>query len=915
MKAFMKNSKGMSLVEIMVAMGLASVLTLTIAQMMKNANVQEGRLLARQDYDLLFQRINDILSSQTACDNTFAFVDTAAEVTAMQAGTATAGLSIPSIINKNAGTEFVVGTTTLGKAKLSGLKVYAYDPNTNLGTMEMSVTYKSDGKTVQAKRRNLPMNFSGTASDITNCASSGSGEEGIWQYMSLPAVGIYYNAGSVSIGSNTSVDTTGGNPAFAIGTLNTNNGDYSFASGRSNNLTSVAVASGAVGASNTIESIYSFGAGHANRINISTGSYGVSGPMASFALGRSNTITGSEAGAIGFGNNVQDRFSVAVGAMNTIPGLGSVAIGTWNVASGQNANAIGQYVEANGQTSLAMGYKAKANGIGSVAIGDASTAVYLVNGTNNSFASRFAGGYSFFTEAVSDPGYGVHFTTNGNVGIGTTTPTGDINGGTLKLLQIQNNNTAQHSQNQIMLGTASNSTSSAIGGVSAMTTSATSTYKTVAGIGFTTGSTHTAANPTGWINFATRGPTDVMWMSRMLITETGNVGIDAGSTPNARLAVGGSPAAAGTALYAESDYSGWGNGIWGKITATNVNQFQSGVRGECSQTGADVATYCIGVKGHGGYDSAQTMGRSYGLFGTAADGTAGWNYGVYGNIIGTNGGTAILGTAHPLGMQYSTGTTKYAGYFDYGPVGLNPGGYGIALSLEANNMALMRAKSASITTGYIDLDNIQFRTSASVYGANIQVAGKLGVNWGSFPTAPTYDLDVTGNIRATGCVIYGGTTLGVCASDKRAKKDIHEFKMGLEELMGINPVYYKFNGLAGHENNGKEYIGVIAQELEKTNPSLVTTQKLKDSKDSKLSEIKVVDNSSFLYIIINSVKQLYQKVLALIDTDKKHDREIASLKEENERLAKELKKQKDEQEEMKKLFCEQNKKAAFCSKK
>lgn len=923
MKKFLKrfvwsNQSGVTLVEVMVAAAMAGGLALTIAQMMKNANVQQGRITAKSDSELLFQRINDILSSQTACDNTFAFVDTAGEITSMQSATAAAGLSLPTIIDKNGGTQFTVGTTKLGKTTLSGLKVYGLNLANNLGNIEISTSYNSEGKTVQAKKRILPMNFSGTASDITNCASSGSGEEGIWQFMSLPAVGIYYNSGSVSIGNNASVDTVGSDPAFAMGSNNTVNGEFSFASGRNNSINTLGVSSGAVGASNTISSVYSFAGGHANTINISTGSYGMSGPMASFALGRSNNITGSEAGAIGYGNTIQDRFSIAIGAANNISGLGSTAIGTWNTVSGVNANAIGQYVEANGQLSLGMGYYAKANAKGSFSFGDTSSGgVYLLNNSINHFNSRFAGGYSFYTEPVADAGYGVHITPYGNVGIGVASPTGDINGGVLKLLHIQNNNSALHSQNQIMLGTASNFAGSAIGGVSAMTTAATSTYKTVAGVGFTTGASHTATTPTGVINFATRSASDIMWLTRMLINEDGNVGIDAGSTPYAKLSVGGNPPAVNnTAIFGYSDVNGNSNGVYGKVLATNVNLWQVGVRGECSQTGADVATYCVGVKGFGGYDSAQTMGRSYGGYFEAKDGTSGWNYGVYGHIYGTNGGTAIFGTAHPSGMQYSMGSTKYAGYFDYGPVGLNPGGYGTALSLEANNMALMRAKSASITTGYIDLDNIQFRTSASVYGANIQVAGKLGVNWGSFPTAPTYDLDVTGNIRATGCIIYGGTTLGACVSDKRAKKDIHPFEMGLEELMGINPVFYKFNGLAGHENNGKEYIGVIAQELEKTNPSLVTTEKVKmNAKDSKLSEIKVVNNSSFLYIIINSVKELYKKVLALIETDKKHERDIASLKEENERLAKELKRQKEEQAEMKKMFCEQNKQASFCRAK
>jgi hypothetical protein len=58
-------------------------------------------------------------------------------------------------------------------------------------------------------------------------------------------------------------------------------------------------------------------------------------------------------------------------------------------------------------------------------------------------------------------------------------------------------------------------------------------------------------------------------------------------------------------------------------------------------------------------------------------------------------------------------------------------------------------------------------------------------NVGIGNTGPSYKLDVTGDIRAS----------GRCTSDARLKKDVTLFKVGLKELMGVNPVEFRFNGL------------------------------------------------------------------------------------------------------------------------
>ncbi len=48
--------------------------------------------------------------------------------------------------------------------------------------------------------------------------------------------------------------------------------------------------------------------------------------------------------------------------------------------------------------------------------------------------------------------------------------------------------------------------------------------------------------------------------------------------------------------------------------------------------------------------------------------------------------------------------------------------------------------------------------------------------------------------------------------------------LGLNALLGMNPMKFKYNGLAGFVADGQEQLGVIAQDIEKAAPELVKKQ-------------------------------------------------------------------------------------------
>ena len=95
-------------------------------------------------------------------------------------------------------------------------------------------------------------------------------------------------------------------------------------------------------------------------------------------------------------------------------------------------------------------------------------------------------------------------------------------------------------------------------------------------------------------------------------------------------------------------------------------------------------------------------------------------------------------------------------------------------------------------------------------------------------------------------------------SDERLKNITNEFNDGLSIINEIKPLRYEYKD----DENKEEHIGIIAQELERVAPYAVT--KLK-SDEYKLDDMRVVNESNMIYILINSVKELSEKVNELED--------------------------------------------------
>jgi hypothetical protein len=113
-----------------------------------------------------------------------------------------------------------------------------------------------------------------------------------------------------------------------------------------------------------------------------------------------------------------------------------------------------------------------------------------------------------------------------------------------------------------------------------------------------------------------------------------------------------------------------------------------------------------------------------------------------------------------------------------------------------------------------------------------------------------------GGFEVGGTAAKPGGGSWAATSDARLKQDVRPYTEGLLQLMRINPVYYRYNKQSGYDTQ-KEYVGVLAQDLQKVAPYMVNT--FKQNNQEYLS----VDNTAMMYMLINAVKEQQAQIEAL----------------------------------------------------
>jgi hypothetical protein len=259
------------------------------------------------------------------------------------------------------------------------------------------------------------------------------------------------------------------------------------------------------------------------------------------------------------------------------------------------------------------------------------------------------------------------------------------------------------------------------------------------------------------------------------------------------------------------------------------------------------------------------------------------------NPVSWNGTYNFAGTYNSKNSYAISGNTSYIWWNgSYWLITTARGAFGAASLYNATNSATPPSGAAwglqgtatvsglSVTTGVGSNAVIDGGGNISS-GANLvlsgtgpsSIAGSVGIG----TTSPGYKLDVNGdiNIESTFALRFAGTSVCTSAgctslSDRTLKEHIQPLQDSLAKVLKLQGVEYDYKDKAKFPD--KHQVGVIAQEVEKVYPEVVST-------DLKTG-LKAVAYDHLIAPLIEAFKALYNRVLGVEIHQASQERQIAS---------------------------------------
>jgi hypothetical protein len=116
--------------------------------------------------------------------------------------------------------------------------------------------------------------------------------------------------------------------------------------------------------------------------------------------------------------------------------------------------------------------------------------------------------------------------------------------------------------------------------------------------------------------------------------------------------------------------------------------------------------------------------------------------------------------------------------------------------------------------------------------------------------------------RSDGVAFKPGGGSWATLSDANTKNVTGDYSAGLAQLLQVRPVTFTYKEGLGIDDPNKVHIGVVAQELQRIAPEMVGTYLNADKVNfpNRPDHFLTVDPSAFTYMLINSVKELNQKL-------------------------------------------------------
>jgi len=92
---------------------------------------------------------------------------------------------------------------------------------------------------------------------------------------------------------------------------------------------------------------------------------------------------------------------------------------------------------------------------------------------------------------------------------------------------------------------------------------------------------------------------------------------------------------------------------------------------------------------------------------------------------------------------------------------------------------------------------------------------------------------------------------------KNLKNVVAQYEKGLNEVLKLNPIIYKYNGNGGIKDTGSKHVGLLAEEYLKIAPQSAKayTYSTKGKSSKATEQFSTLDASQLIYMLINAVKE------------------------------------------------------------
>ena len=239
--------------------------------------------------------------------------------------------------------------------------------------------------------------------------------------------------------------------------------------------------------------------------------------------------------------------------------------------------------------------------------------------------------------------------------------------------------------------------------------------------------------------------------------------------------------------------------------------------------------------------------------------------------VGVKGGPLVFTTNS--NVSSSSSSSERARITTSGQLGIGTGS-----SVSSDNNVLLHVKNPSATNTGILIESgngnewqMYAHTNDhwgiyEVDAAATRLIVDNGGNVGIATLAPTASLSVNGSANKPG----GGSW--AVFSDRRLKKNIRPYQDGLSSILKINPVTFQYNGVGGIADTEKEYVGIIAQEIQEVAPNTVRTVQTEEG------DYLEFDPSSLDFMMINAIQELNEKLEEMEEKIELLEKENAKLK-------------------------------------